>query len=226
MDDVEGHQFDPALRLRIVLVEDNVAVRLAVGKALRTGDLEVVAELGTGEEALSEIPVLVPDVVLLDLELPGISGLHVVRQLAPRLPSVHFVMLTVSSESEDLLAAIGAGASGYLTKDIGPEGLRRAVRGIRDGDLPMPRRMAAAALRHFASAGRAWPAEGPSARLLARLSPREREVLRLLSNGLTDREIAEALTLSPRTIGTHVGSILRKLEARNRAAAAWMFREG
>jgi DNA-binding NarL/FixJ family response regulator len=128
-------------------------------------------------------------------------------------------MLTVSSLERDLIDAMRNGASGYLTKDVGPEALLRAVRGAAEGDLAMPRRLAAKVVGTFAAAARHGSTVGDRPGLAA-LSAREVEVLRLLSEGLTDRQTAEALTLSPRTVETHVGNILRKLQVKNRAEAA------
>jgi DNA-binding NarL/FixJ family response regulator len=148
--------------------------------------------------------------------------MHVLRELAPRLPDTRIVMLTVSSDRRDLLEAVRDGAAGYLTKDLGADALLRAVRGIRTGDLAMSRSMAAEVIRRVArrQAGGAPAREG-----LAVLSTREDQVLRHLADGLTDREIGERLGISPRTVETHVGSILHKLGVRNRAGAALRYNE-
>ena len=209
--------------LRVILVDDHSQVRSAIRQAIEAPDLEVVAEAATGEEAIEQALRLRPDVILLDIDLPGLSGLDVVRELAPRLPRTKIVMLTVSSASRDVFEAIGLGAAGYLTKDLSAEALVRSVRGAVEGDLAMPRRMAAQVVQHLAATGRG-PRAGASR--LDLLSPRELEVLRLLAEGLTDREIGEALGISTRTVETHVGSVLRKLEARTRAAAVRALVEG
>jgi DNA-binding NarL/FixJ family response regulator len=206
-----------------MLVADHTFVRSAVRQALNAPDVDIVAECATGEEALTLAPQARPDVLLLDIDMPGMSGVQVVRELAPRLPDTKIVMLTVSGLDRDLLDAMRNGASGYLTKDVGPEALLRAVRGAAEGDLAMPRRLAARVVGQFAKSARRAPKVGdPSG--LATLTPRELEVLRLLSEGLTDRETAEALTLSTRTVETHVSNILRKLGVRNRAEAARRYR--
>jgi DNA-binding NarL/FixJ family response regulator len=133
-------------------------------------------------------------------------------------------MLSVSTSDSDLLDAVMAGATGYLTKNVSPEALLRAVHSARRGELAMPRAMAARLVRRLADAARSRGGlDGPE---LALLSTREREVLRLLANGHTDREIAVTLTISPRTAETHVASILRKLEVRNRSQAAMLYRRG
>ena len=210
--------------LRVLLVDDHALVRSAIRQALQAPDIEVVGEAGTAEEALAVAPSLRPDIMLLDIDLPGLNGIEAVRELAPRLPATRIVMLTVSTDRRDLLDAVRHGAAGYLTKDLSGDALLRAVRGIRHGDLPMSRGHAAAVLEHLARGPRA-PAEGrDDVRQL--LSARESEVLRLLSEGMTDREIAGALTISPRTVESHVSNVLRKLGVRNRAEAAQRYRSG
>jgi DNA-binding NarL/FixJ family response regulator len=209
--------------LRVLVVEDHRLVREAIAQTLADGDLEVVGQAATAEEAMAQALRLRPDVILLDIDLPGLSGLDVLRELAPRLPRTKIVMLTVSGDSRDVLEAIGLGAAGYLTKDLSAEALVRSVRGAVEGDLAMPRRMAAQVVQHLAATGRG-PRAGASR--LDLLSPREHEVLRLLAEGLTDREIGEALGISTRTVETHVASVLRKLGARNRAAAVRALVEG
>jgi DNA-binding NarL/FixJ family response regulator len=209
--------------LRVMLVDDHALVRSAVRGALDAPDIEVVGEASSAEAALDEALRVRPDVILLDVDMPGMSGLQLIRELRPRLPDTQIVMLSVSGDDRNVLEAMRHGAAGYLTKDLGPEALQRAVRGIRQGDLAMSRRMAARTLRRFIEGG-ASAAAGPGS-ALSPLSSRELQVLGNLADGLTDREIAEALVISPRTVESHVSSILRKLEVRNRAEAALRYRE-
>lgn len=210
--------------LRVLLVDDHALVRAAIRQALSVDDIEVVGETGSAEEALEMAPRLRPDVVLLDIDLPGLNGIEAVRELAPRLPGTRIVMLTVSTERRDLLDAVRHGAAGYLTKDLSGEALLRAVRGLRRGDLPMSRVHAALVVDHLARTATRSGDEGDE--LAALLSGRELEVLRLLSDGMTDREIAAALAISPRTVESHVSNLLRKLGLRNRAEAAQRYRAG
>lgn len=205
--------------LRVMLVEDHALVRDAIRRTLDVPGIRVVAEAASAEEALAIVMDHRPDVILLDIDLPGMSGVHLVRELSPRLPETHIVMLTGSLNRDDMVAAIRNGASGFLTKDTSPQGLVRAILGLREGDLPMPRRLAAELVRELVTT----PAKGEGD---SGLSTREIEVLRLVTQGLTDRDIGEALGISPRTVGRHVGNVLDKLGVRNRAEAARRYRDG
>jgi DNA-binding NarL/FixJ family response regulator len=208
--------------LRVMLVDDHALVRSAVRGALEAPDITVVAEAASAEAAFEDALRTRPDVLLLDIDMPGMTGLQLIRELRPRLPDTQIVMLSVNGEERTVLEAMRHGASGYLTKDLGPEALQRAVRGIRNGDLPMSRSMAARTLRRFIEGN--GPGDA-STSLAAMLSSRELQVLEQLADGLTDREIADALVISPRTVESHVGNILRKLGVRNRAEAARLYRE-
>ena len=211
--------------MRVMLVDDHALVRSAVRQALDAPDIQVVGEAATADEALLLAPELRPDLILLDINLPGTDGLRLLRELGPRLPDTRIVMLTVSADRRDLLDAMRNGAAGYLTKDLSPEALQRAVRGIRAGDLPMSRAMAAEVIQQLSGpGGRRGSAEAADDPLAA-LSDREGEVLRHLADGLTDREIAERLGISPRTVETHVGSVLNKLGVKNRAQASRRYLE-
>ena len=211
---------------RVMLVDDHALVRSAVRQALAADDLEIVGEAATADEALLLAPQLAPDVLLMDINLPGTNGLRLLRELAPRLPATKIVMLTVSNDRRDLVEAVRSGAAGYLTKDLSPEALQRAIRGIRSGDLAMSRSMAADVIQHLAASTNRPSGSAGGAEELAGISAREREVLSLLAEGLTDREIGERLGISPRTVETHVGSLLSKLGVRNRAQAAARYRDG
>lgn len=211
-------------RTRVMLVDDHALIRAAVRGAIEDEVVTVVAEAATIDQALQAAHASRPDVILVDIELDGRDGLQLVRELAPKLPHTTFVMLSASASERDLLDAVMAGAHGYLTKDLSPEALHRAVRSARRGELVMPRALAGKLVRRLAEVARARG--GLEAPELERLSEREREVLRLVATGSTDREIGAALTISPRTAETHVASILRKLEVRNRGEAALYYRRG
>lgn len=216
---------DAEAPMRVLLVDDHALVRSAIRQALEAPDIDVVGEASSAEEALSMATLLRPDLLLLDIDLPGLSGIDAVRELAPRLPDTRIVMLTVSTDRRDLLAAVRHGAFGYLTKDLSGDALLRAVRGIRRGDLPMSRSHAATVVESLARSARGRTSSEDDD-LGGVLSAREAEVLRFLADGLTDREIAGALAISPRTVESHVSSVLGKLGVRNRAEAAQRYRSG
>ena len=213
---------EPEPPMRVMLVDDHALVRSAIRQALEAPDVVVVGEASSAEEALDMAPRLRPDVLLLDIDLPGLSGIEAVRELAPRLPDTRIVMLTVSTDRRDLLDAVRHGATGYLTKDLTGDALLRAIRGIRRGDLAMSRGHAAAVVEHLARTSRSQPSASDA--IDGMLSSRELDVLRLLAEGMTDREIASGLAISPRTVESHVSSVLRKLGVRNRAEAAQRYR--
>jgi DNA-binding NarL/FixJ family response regulator len=206
-----------------MLIDDHSLIRAGIRQAIDGPDVVVVEEAASVAEALERTERARPDVVLVDIGLGSSGdGLQVVSELAPRLPNTAFIMLSASTSESDLLDSVMAGARGYLTKDLSAEALQRAVRSVRRGELAMPRAMAGWLVERLAAAVRSRGGiDGPD---LAQLSGREREVLRLLANGRTDREIAEALTISPRTAETHVAAILRKLDVRNRSEAAMRYR--
>jgi DNA-binding NarL/FixJ family response regulator len=209
--------------LRVMIVDDHPLVRFAIAAAIATDDMVVVAEATSAEEALSVAPTVRPDVLLLDIALPGMSGAQLVRELAPRLPGTKIVMLTVSASDRDVLDAIRSGASGYLTKDISPDALARAVRATQTEELVMPRRLAGRLVARLLRRAQSETPDRDAA--VGGLTLREQDVLRLLADGLSDRDIATALTISTRTVESHVSNILHKLGARNRAEAARRYRE-
>jgi DNA-binding NarL/FixJ family response regulator len=206
--------------LRVMVVDDHALVRAAIRQAISSPGIEVVAEAATAAAALETAPEVRPDVLLLDLGLPDRSGLQVLRELRDRLPDTKVVVLTVSGSPRDVHEAVRVGAAGYLTKDLDPAALLRAIDGIRHGQLAMSRSIAAEAIRELREdCIRANHAPGDC------LTLREEEVLRLVADGLTDRQIAVSLGVSRRTAEAHVGHILHKLGARNRAQAVGRYAE-
>lgn len=209
--------------LRVALVEDHELVRAAVRHALdAASDIEVVGDAATAEEAVAMVAAERPDIVLVDIDLPGMRGTELVRDLAPRFPETWLVMLTVSRTERDLLDAVRAGARGYLSKNLSPDALVRSVRAVRDGVMPMSRRDASLLVSRFAAALPRHQPIGVTA--LPELTARENEVLGLLADGMTDREISVSLVLSRRTVESHVRNILEKLGVQSRLEAARIYR--
>jgi two-component system response regulator DevR len=209
--------------IRVFLVEDHALVRAAVRHALSdAADIEVVGDAATAEGATSGIVELRPDVVLIDIDLPTMRGTELVRELAPRFPEMWLVMLTVSRSERDLVDSIRSGARGYLSKDLSPVALLRAVRGTARGEMPISRRHASILIARLVDAiGRHQPT---AAGILPELTPRENEVLALLAEGMTDREISLALVISRRTVESHVRNLLEKLGVQSRLQAARIYR--
>lgn len=203
--------------LRIMLVDDHILFRKGLARLLDAQpDFEVVGEAADGEEALQAVGTLRPDVVLMDLRMPVCDGLEATRRIKHSFPEVRVVMLSVSEEDQDFFAAIRCGADGYLVKDLRPEGLFQELRGLAQGEAPLSRTMTSKLLRQLARQG-SMIVPPVSSDLL---SPREEEVLTLIVEGLTNREIATDLGIAVNTVRNHVRSILEKLDVRNRVQAA------
>jgi DNA-binding NarL/FixJ family response regulator len=198
-------------RPSVVIVDDHELFRAGVRAELE--DLvDVRAAAGTVEDAVAAIIEDKPDVVLLDVHMPGGGGVEVIRQVADRRPAQRFLALSVSDAAEDVIAIIRAGARGYVTKSIsGPE-LADAIERVRDGDAVFSPRLAGFVLDAF----HGELTEGEVDPELDQLTPREREVLRLIARGYLYKEIAARLGISPKTVEAHVGAVLRKLQLSSR----------
>jgi DNA-binding NarL/FixJ family response regulator len=198
-----------------VLVDDHQLFRAGVRTELGS-DVEVVADAGTVASAVAAIEVHRPDVVLVDVHMPDGGGAAVIRRVHLDRPDTRFLALSVSDAPEDVIATIRAGARGYVTKTIsGPE-LADAIRRVADGDAVFSPRLAGFVLDAFSpSSAGSSPASGGDAEL-DQLTPREREVLRLIARGYAYKEVARRLSLSVKTIETHVSSVLRKLQLSSR----------
>jgi DNA-binding NarL/FixJ family response regulator len=195
----------------VVIVDDHELFRAGVRAELE-GLVEVRAEAGAVEAAVAAILREKPDVVLLDVHMPGGGGVEVIRQVARERPVQRFLALSVSDAAEDVIAVIRAGARGYVTKSISGEDLAAAIGRVRDGDAVFSPRLAGFVLDAFHG-------EIPEAEIdpeLDQLTMREREVLRLIARGYLYKEVALRLEISPRTVEAHVSAVLRKLQLSNR----------
>jgi DNA-binding NarL/FixJ family response regulator len=207
----------PTKPVRIAIVEDQTRVADSLTKLLnRAGGFEVVAAYTSGETALVEIPRLKPDVVLMDIGLPGMSGIECVRHLKTALPSVSIIMLTVYDEGEYLFNSLKAGASGYLLKRTTGEKLVEAIHETLLGGMPLTRQMAGKVVHYFQR-------QDASASELDGLSRRERETLSLLAEGYRYKEIADRLGISAETVREYVHSTYRKLHVSSRTEAVVKF---
>ena len=197
----------------VVIVDDHHLFRAGV-RAELDGLVDVLGDAATVEDAVRVVLEAKPDVVLLDVQMPGGGGVEVIRQVAATAPAQRFLALSVSDAAEDVIAIIRAGARGYVTKTISGAELADAVRRVAEGDAVFSPRLAGFVLDAFAGAASLPPAEvDPELDLL---SPREREVLRHIARGYLYKEIALRLSISQKTVEAHVSAVLRKLQLSNR----------
>ncbi len=197
--------------MRIVLVDDHALFRDGVAALLTAWGHEVVAQAGDGTAALAAVDEHRPDLVLLDVRMPGTSGVEVARMVKELHPATSVVMLTVSEEEDDLFRAIEAGAQGYLMKDVESAQFRAMLESIGRGEAALTPATAARVLRRFVKSPDA-PAPG--------LTEREQQVLRLVTAGLRNREIAAQLSISENTVKYHMRNILDRLQAKSRTELA------
>jgi DNA-binding NarL/FixJ family response regulator len=200
----------------VVLVEDQLLVRTAVRRLLEAEGFEVVSEAVDAAAGTEAVIRERPDICLIDVSVPG-GGITATREITRRTPETTVVMLTASSDHEDLLDSIRAGASGYLLKDMNPERLPAALRGVLAGEAAVPRALMAHLLTDLQTQGRRRAVVGKNGR--AELTGREFEVLAMLCDGLSNAAIAERLSISPVTVRRHTSSVVQKLGARDRDEA-------
>jgi DNA-binding NarL/FixJ family response regulator len=204
--------------IRVLLADPHALFRRGVRLVLEDEpDIEGVGEAGDGLDAVERIVELVPDLVLMDVGMPGVSGIEATRRVRALVPSVKVAILTVSERDDDLFAAVRAGATGYLLKEVSIEELPEAVRAVARGHSLISPTMASRLLVEFNALSRRVEEERGNA---PRLSDRELEVLRLVARGLSNRDIATELVIAENTVKNHVRNILEKLQLRSRMEAA------
>ncbi|MFC7221364.1 response regulator [Streptomyces polyrhachis] len=211
----------PADRIRVLLVDDHQVVRRGLRTFLEVqGDIEVVGEAADGDEGVARAEELRPDVVLMDVKMPGTDGVEALRRLRTAGNPARVLIVTSFTEQRTVVPALRAGAAGYVYKDIDPEALALAIRSVHAGHVLLQPEVATALLTQEESA----PGQGTHGRS-GSLTEREREVLGLIADGRSNREIARALVLSEKTVKTHVSNILMKLDLADRTQAAlWAVR--
>jgi len=209
-------------RIRILVVDDHPIVREGVIRVMsREPDMEVIGEAGDGEEALAQARRLRPNLILMNVHMPGCNGIRATASILAEMPRVKVIMLSASNCERDLFHAIEAGASGYLLKNLPPAVLVDKTRGLFQGEAPISRLDAARIMREFARR-----ANGERTRL-KELSQREVQVLRLAAQGCANQEIAHRLGIALHTVKNHIRNILNKLDVDNRVqAVALAAREG
>jgi len=200
---------------RVIVVDDHTLIRQGiVGLLDRQADIEVVGEAGTGRDGIELVERLQPDVVLMDVAMPGVSGLDATRELKSRLPDLPVIMLTIHDREDYIFEALRAGAIGYVLKGADVQDLLAAVRGARRGEVFLQPHAIKSLVADFLRRA----AAGEDRASMDGLSDREREILRLIAQGKTTPEIAAALGLSPHTVGSHRERIMAKLDLHSKTA--------
>lgn len=201
--------------IRVLICDDHAMVRqgLTTFLALQDG-IEVAGEAANGEDAIAKASSLRPDVILMDLVMPRVDGIEAIRRIRAGSPDARIIVLTSFAEDDQIFPAIRAGATGYLMKDVSPRELAKAIRMASNGEPLLHPEVARRLMRQVAT-----PASAPP-EAVARLTARETEVLRLIAGGRSNKEIALDLTLSEKTVKTHVSNVLQKLGLADRTQAA------
>jgi DNA-binding NarL/FixJ family response regulator len=209
---------EPSERVRVLIVDDHALFRRGLMLVLESDEgIDVVGEAEDGDEAIAKAEQLAPDVVLMDVRMPKISGIDATRRLAETLPTSKIIMLTVSDEEDDLYEAIKAGATGYLLKEISIEEVADAVRAVMQGQTLISPSMASKLIAEFANLSKR--ADERTSVPAPKLTDRELEVLKLVAQGLTNREVADQLFIAENTVKNHVRNILEKLHLHSRMEA-------
>jgi DNA-binding NarL/FixJ family response regulator len=203
-------------RLRVLLVDDHDLFRTGLRNLLEEQGVQVVGEAAGGTDALRIVREIAPDVVVMDLNMPGMSGVEATREITSIAPLTRVVVLTISDQDDDVMDAIVAGACGYLVKDSSIEELMRGINAASVGESLISPPIASKVLQRM----RAVTLDQGAEKIRAELSDRELDVLRLIANGKDNSEIAEALHISPKTVKNHISNILMKLQIENRIQAA------
>jgi two-component system nitrate/nitrite response regulator NarL len=206
--------------MRVLLIDDHALVRKGIEELLRSRGVQVVASVGSGEEGVRRARELPADLILLDVKMPGMNGIDTLRALREAGVGAPVVMLTMSREDADLGAALRAGAQAYLLKDIEPEELVPALQAALEGNNVVARELVGSLARLVGARGDGAPAAPRPPAPFAELTPREREILECIADGMSNKMIARALDITDGTVKLHVKAILRKLGMRSRVEAA------
>lgn len=206
--------------MRVLLIDDHALVRKGMEELLGSRGVEVVASVGTGVEGIERALALTPDIILLDIKMPGMNGIETLNKLRASGVKVPILMLTMSREDTDLQAALRGGAHGYLLKDMDPEDLVPALEATQRGDNIVAKEMIGTLARLVQAQAPDTIVERVPEKVLAELTPREQEILNQLADGQSNKMIARALNITDGTVKHHIKSILRKLGVHSRVEAA------
>ncbi|MGD2156056.1 MAG: response regulator transcription factor [Anaerolineales bacterium] len=205
--------------IRVLLADDHILFREGLGGIIDSQpDMEVIGEASDGLEAIVKAAKLIPDLILMDIQMPGCDGVEATRKIKNTLPNVTIVMLTVQNDEEKLFQAIKYGAQGYILKNIRSKDMLKMLRGALSGEAAITPDLAGHVLEEFRRVSRKIPPELDEESVS--LTTREKDVLSLVAAGRTDKEIAENLTISIHTVKSHMRNILAKLHVENRRQAA------
>jgi len=200
--------------VNILIVDDHTLFRTGIRKMLEAEpDMHVVGEAATGREALVQARQLMPDVILMDVKMPDMDGIEATRRLCREMPHVGVIFCTMFEDDEFVFAGLQAGGRGYILKDADPETMQRAIRAVAHGESLLGSTVAQKVMRHFS----ALPDK--QVPLVDDLTPREVEVLKLIAEGLSNKEIAQDLTISEKTVKNHINNIFSKLHVYDRSQA-------
>jgi DNA-binding NarL/FixJ family response regulator len=201
-------------KVNILIVDDHTLFRTGVRRMLEAEeDMHVVGEAATGQEALEQARQLMPDVILMDIKMPDLDGISAARTLHREMPHVGIIFITMFEDDEFIFQGLQAGGRGYILKDAGPETMLRAIRAVAHGESLLGSTVAEKVMRQFS----ALP--GKQTHLFDDLTPRELQVLEQVAKGLSNSEIAQALTISEKTVKNHINNIFSKLHVNDRSQA-------
>ena len=212
--------------IRVLLVDDHALFRDGLRAIfMAVTDIEVVGEAASGEEAVQQALELQPEVILMDIQMEGMNGIDACKRILAELPQTRIVMLTMLEDSDSLFAAMVVGAKSYVLKGARRADVLKTIRAVADGEVLFGAAIASRVSRFFQNMGEPSPKQSPRSRVFPELTYRERDILDLIAQGLNNRQIAEQLEISAKTVSNHISSIFNKLQVADRAQAIIQARE-
>jgi DNA-binding NarL/FixJ family response regulator len=206
--------------IRVLLADDHTLFRVGLSALLNLfPDIQVVGEASSGEEAVQKTTALQPDIVLMDIQMPGVNGIEATRRIVQAQPNIGVIVVTMFEDDASVFSAMRAGARGYILKEAGEEEVLRAIRAVAQGEAIFGSAIARRLVHFFSKAGGAADPAFPE------LTEREREILDLVARGVSNAEIVQRLVLSPHTVRNHISNIFSKLQVADRAEAIVRARE-